>query len=280
MSDIDPAGVKITVSRGTYRAVDIFKALGAAGWVESRISGSHHIFTRAGHRCLPVAVHGGKLRRDVVQHVLRHASMPAPTFATEHATESVAAAETEPPAPTGSAVSAPISSRRPADEHRWADSSAEEQAQLGERAQRADSAREAEAQGFEQALDAAQLELLDGSYAALDARLAPLLSDGGEKLAQRCGYERVADAHFFLTTALCSLAMAQEQQQQQQQAQQKEEQQEQAQQGLVARAFDSCRKLLVLRERRDDARALLGSLLSWVYCAYVGQLLTLATGEA
>jgi predicted RNA binding protein YcfA (HicA-like mRNA interferase family) len=53
------------LSRGEYRVTGVFKALTDIGWRHDRISGSHHVFTRAGCSCLPVAVHGGKVRRDV-----------------------------------------------------------------------------------------------------------------------------------------------------------------------------------------------------------------------
>ena len=122
-------------------------------------------------------------------------------------------------------------------------------------------------QAFQQQLQAAQLELLDGDYAAVDSRLTPLLSEGCTRLCERCGYTCVADALFFLATALCTLAMdcrpvgaAPSQQ-------------------LVTRAFSTCKQLQQLQKRRDDAKALLRSLLSWVYQSYACDLLTLAMSQ-
>ena len=66
---------QLNLARGTYRSVDVFRALVDAGWSQRRISGSHHIFSRAGCRSLAVAVHGGKLRRDVVQNVMRQSAL-------------------------------------------------------------------------------------------------------------------------------------------------------------------------------------------------------------
>ena len=68
---------QLNLTRGTYRSAEVFRALVDAGWSQRRISGSHYIFSRAGCRSLPVAVHGGKLRRDVVQNVI----LPPPTMA-------------------------------------------------------------------------------------------------------------------------------------------------------------------------------------------------------
>ena len=122
-------------------------------------------------------------------------------------------------------------------------------------------------QAFQQQLQAAQLELLDGDYAAVDSRLTPLLSEGCTRLCERCGYTCVADALFFLATALCTLAMdcrpvgaAPSQQ-------------------LITRAFSTCKQLQQLHERRDDAKALLVSLLSWVYQSYACDLLALAMSQ-
>ena len=123
-------------------------------------------------------------------------------------------------------------------------------------------------QAFQQQLQAAQLELLDGDYAAVDSRLTPLLSEGCTRLCERCGYTCVADALFFLATALCTRAMdcrpvgaAHSQQ-------------------LITRAFSTCKQLQQLHERRDDAKALLISLLSWLYQSYACDLLTLAMSQA
>ena len=136
--------------RGTHRAQDVFRRLTAAGWTNVRISGSHHIFTRGG-RCLPVAVHSGKLRRDVVRHVLRQAGLdeidgesidikPGATAAASAAEEAarLAACEAAPATAPGEAEAeaasataageiAPSMCKRPA-ERKWAETTEEEQA--------------------------------------------------------------------------------------------------------------------------------------------------------
>lgn len=61
------------------RADQLFKHVVSQGWQCVRITGSHHIFVRAGRRCLPVAVHGGCMRPDAVRAVLRN--MVAPIIA-------------------------------------------------------------------------------------------------------------------------------------------------------------------------------------------------------
>ena len=38
---------QLNLARGTYRSTDVFRALVDAGWSQRRISGSHHIFSRA-----------------------------------------------------------------------------------------------------------------------------------------------------------------------------------------------------------------------------------------
>ena len=60
--------------QGEVRATHIFQHLESLGWRCARISGSHHIFTRAGHKCLPVALHGAKLSRAVASATLRQAA--------------------------------------------------------------------------------------------------------------------------------------------------------------------------------------------------------------
>ena len=72
---MDEESITATLARGETRAATVFALLRSAGWQEDRVSGSHHIFTRDGRSCIPVAVHGGKLRQDVVRHVLRHAGL-------------------------------------------------------------------------------------------------------------------------------------------------------------------------------------------------------------
>ena len=258
------------LSRGSYRASDVFRALHEAGWAESRISGSHHIFSRAGCRCLPIAVHGGRLRRDVVQYVMRQArlatalddgetAMDTPVLAdvSDHALQAESAAKVVP------------ASVLPAETRKWAEASAEEQARLRERAERAEELRAKDVRNVQAQLDAAQVELLAGNYAEIDVRLTPLLSDGCETLARRCGYEIVADALFFLTTALCNLATAGG----------RAAFDAPAQQQQVVRAFDACKQLLELRDRRADAKTLMSNLLSWAYRSYVGELLTLAASQ-
>ncbi len=41
------------------------------GWRLARVRGSHHIFTKPGHRSLPIPVHGGKVDPIYVRKVNR-----------------------------------------------------------------------------------------------------------------------------------------------------------------------------------------------------------------
>ena len=259
---------QLNLTRGTYRSAEVFRALVDAGWSQRRISGSHYIFSRAGCRSLPVAVHGGKLRRDVVQNVMRQSALHIEKLevavdepATSASNLQPVSASTTPPALDA------VSSVRSVDQTRWAESSLMEQAAFHKQAERSEKKMQEAVQAFQQQLQAAQLELLDGDYAAVDSRLTSLLSEGCTRLCERCGYACVADALFFLATALCTLARgcrpvgaAPSQQ-------------------LVTRAISTCHQLQQLHERRDDAKALQGSLLSWVYQSYACDLLNLAISQ-
>tara|TARA_B110001452_G_C15235173_1_gene427677 strand:- start:201 stop:3449 length:3249 start_codon:yes stop_codon:yes gene_type:complete len=258
----------LNLERGTFRAAEVFRALVDAGWSQRRISGSHHIFSRAGCPSLPVAVHGGKLRRDVVLNVMRQAALHTSLLETA---EDVSAPSESSHQPVGTpslmASDAALSKQR-IEETRWAESSLEEQAAFIEQAQKAEASKREELMALQEALQAAQLELLEGDYAAVDSRLTRLLSDGCDHLCERCGYVFVADALFFLATALCSIAMK------------SRPVGDTSSQQLISRSFSTCKQLLSLRERRDDAKALLGSLISWVYRSYGRDLLTLAMSQA
>ena len=263
------AAAPLNLERGTFRAVDVFRTLVDHGWTQRRISGSHHIFSRDGCRSLPVAVHGGKLRRDVVQNVMRQAALH--TSLLEASIEVASSATKLQPAETRALGSdAPCPQRIAPDtpQRRWVESSSEEQAAFSEQAEVAEKVRQEESVAFQGVLQAAQLELLDGNYAAVDSRLTHILSDGCERLCERFSYAFVADALFFLATALCFVAMG------------SRPVGEAPSQQLITRAFSTCKELLQLRERRDDAKQLLASLLSWVYHSYARDLLTLAMSQA
>lgn len=57
------------------RWVDVKKTLQNADWKLDRISGSHHIFTKPGVRCIPVAIHGGTISPQYAARVIRQAGL-------------------------------------------------------------------------------------------------------------------------------------------------------------------------------------------------------------
>lgn len=58
-----------------YRATTFFKLLNETGFTKSRISGSHHIFTKDGERCIPVPVHNHEIRPNIARILLRQAGL-------------------------------------------------------------------------------------------------------------------------------------------------------------------------------------------------------------
>jgi predicted RNA binding protein YcfA (HicA-like mRNA interferase family) len=51
------------------RFSEIKQVLEDAGWTLSRTIGSHHQFTRPGHRTLTVVEHHGKVKQDAIRQV-------------------------------------------------------------------------------------------------------------------------------------------------------------------------------------------------------------------
>lgn len=263
------------LSRGVCRAVNLFKALTEVGWQHDRISGSHHVFTRAGSSCLPVAVHGGKVRRDVAFYVLRRANLPEEALAHEEDDDdvpSVALAPATSPAVEAEPDVAPP--RSAAVDHRWVEASDADREMYRVNQERAADKLRQEREAFGQLLREVQQEILDGDYAAVHERLSPVLASGAEdamdRLIERIGYELIGDALFFFSTASGHLATkggdtgfgSTEQQQ------------------LITAAFAACKRLLEgFREKRDEARALLGSLLSHAYTLYLSRLMGLAISQ-
>lgn len=277
--------------RGTHRAQDVFRRLTAAGWTNVRISGSHHIFTRGG-RCLPVAVHSGKLRRDVVRHVLRQAGLdetdgesidikPGATAAASAAEEAarLAACEAAPATAPGEAGAeaasataageiAPSMCKRPA-ERKWAETTEEEQAFIRARAQQGELAVRKDYDAFRALLDTVQIDLLHGRLEDADAALTPILGVEREwqQLCTRYNFDLVSEALFFLAAARTGLATAGGSAAFSQAAKQQ----------LIVRAFTVCKRLmLAFKERRDDAQRLLSELLAWMFSTYVNEMLQLS----
>ena len=62
------------------RWVHLKKALERDEWKLNRISGSHHIFVKPGHRCIPVAFHGGTISPRYARLVLRQAGLDAQEY--------------------------------------------------------------------------------------------------------------------------------------------------------------------------------------------------------
>jgi predicted RNA binding protein YcfA (HicA-like mRNA interferase family) len=56
----------------------LFKMLAGADWELDRITGSHHIFTKQGKRCIPVAVHGSRVSRSLTRQILKQAGVFQP----------------------------------------------------------------------------------------------------------------------------------------------------------------------------------------------------------
>lgn len=52
------------------RPQTLFTLFEKDGWSLNRISGSHHVFTKSGRGCIPVAVHRGEVRPDICDSVL------------------------------------------------------------------------------------------------------------------------------------------------------------------------------------------------------------------
>lgn len=244
------------LTRGTYRAASIFKTLAEAGWKEMRVSGSHHIFTRAGCSCLPVAVHSGKLRRDVVAHIFKQARISDACLLVDE--EDEVSRPSMPPAACPPEVADDGGKRT---RHAWAEANSvwaeangADQAESRERAlQATEDERRRCREGFQQELDGAQLAILSGDFKAVEASLAPALEGSAasasdiEALCAKYGYGPIGDALFFFSTACCELATeggvaafgsAETQQ-------------------LIVRAFGVCKRLLEsFRERREEARSL------------------------
>jgi predicted RNA binding protein YcfA (HicA-like mRNA interferase family) len=257
------------VLRGTQRAADVFKALDKAGWTMARIAGSHRIFTKAGRRCLPIAVHNGMLRRDVVRAVIRQAGLTVPTVP-DAELEAPTSEPTPAPRPIAPAMR-PCAQRQPQEQHvAQAEATEEDMAEHRTKTMQAEEARQLEQLRFRERLDVLQLALVEGEFASVEAALAPELGRGWDETCQLHSYESIADALFFYATALSSLAIAGgagafgSQQQQQQ----------------ITRAFEASRRLyLEVQTHRDEAAALLSSLLTWMHQTYVGELLTLAASQ-
>ena len=85
--------------------------------------------------------------------------------------------------------------------------------------------------------------------------------------AARYGFELVSEALFFLATALSGLATRGG----------SASFSEASKQQLISRAFAVCKRLMLeFKERRDEARDLLTTLLSWVFSTYMSELLSLS----
>ena len=55
---------------------DLIKLLKDNGWVLERIEGSHHIFTKAGRRSVPVPIHGGQdIPKSLAHKILKEAGI-------------------------------------------------------------------------------------------------------------------------------------------------------------------------------------------------------------
>ena len=54
---------------GEVRFSEIKRTLEAKGYRLTRINGSHHVFTKAGARAVPIPVHGGKVKPGYVRMV-------------------------------------------------------------------------------------------------------------------------------------------------------------------------------------------------------------------
>jgi len=202
----------LELSRGTQRAAPVFKALTEAGWTADHVSGSHHIFRQHGHACLAVAVHAGKLRRDVVRHICRRLSLDADSLNADSDSElsdselwNEAAAPRQDDEPEGRPTR--VNPRR-LEERPWVETSGAEQAERAARAGRAEEIRRKEREVFRRTLDTAQLNLVAGDFCAVEAALFPALGDelSAERLCALIGYEILGDALFFVCTAAVHLA--------------------------------------------------------------------------
>ena len=55
---------------------DLFNLLEENGWVLGRITGSHHIFVKEGHRPVPVPIHGAQeIPKGLVLKILKQAGI-------------------------------------------------------------------------------------------------------------------------------------------------------------------------------------------------------------
>lgn len=262
------------LSRGECRAIHVFKALTDIGWRQDRVSGSHHIFTRAGCSCIPVAVHGSKVRRDVAYHILRRASIQ-PHEVLQDA-DTLPADEPGMHAPREDMPSPPATNRALPAERVWAETSEAERAEHQLRETRAADDRRRDREAFELLLRDVQRSMLDGEYEAVHTRLSPMLGVHIEeaaldRLTELVGYELIGDALFFFSTASGYLAtsdgeagFASSEHQQ-----------------IVVNTFAVCKRLLErFREKRAEARLLLQSLLSRVHTLYLSRLMDLAMAQA
>ena len=246
-----------SVSRGDYRAQEIFQRLVEAGWQTARISGSHHIFTKPGQRSLPVAVHGGKLRCDVVRHVLRHAGLTRDVdpAAEPDISDSVASSSDAVDALTVAELAVVDTSGRPYQSatSNWAEATEEEQALQRARVDQAAAARHEHCNEFRRTLNAVQLDLIDGRLEDVDAALTPILGieRGLDEVCSKYGFDLVSEGLFFLATALTELATSSG-----------EAFSQVAQQQRVKRAFGVSKRLMLeFKERREEARKALAELL-------------------
>lgn len=216
---------------------------------------------------MPVAVHGGKLRRDVLQHICRRAALSI----TEEDDDVIEAAGEVPPHALPEEHAAEPFVKAPA-ERRWVETSAAEQVEIAARDLRIEEHHCDEVAQYKRIVHEAQLHLVLGDYAAVESALVPMLGDEGrfEQLASLLGYEILGDALFFFSTAAVRLATdggeadfsSREQQQR------------------VVRAFQVCKRLLErFRERREEARSLLRSLLSRAYLTYMTRLMKLVWSQ-
>ena len=53
------------------RFAELKRLFESHGWTFARIRGSHHVFTKPGHRSYPVAVHQGKVRGAAARDIQR-----------------------------------------------------------------------------------------------------------------------------------------------------------------------------------------------------------------
>ena len=263
---------------GMVRAVKIFELLVRAGWRHDRISGSHHIFTKDGSSCLPIAVHGGKLRRDVVRHVLRAAALADEDVqdgadqppSTREAWTEVAASASE-----GSDKLPPAKPWRPLESEKWAEISTEEREAYAKREAQQEEARCAARAPLLAAVSAAELAMVVGDLVEAERLLSPLLpaAEDVQHLDETCeilGYELAGDALFFYTQAVVRLATADE-----------AALAAEAHRPRLVHAVRLCKAVSSrFVEHRETMHELLEALLSRVYGSYVDALCLQLTNVA